>query len=208
MRNILVLITIIFLCNLAFAEDGEPIIRYNLLFNGDIRHSEENFLSSKIDVLVEKNLDIKGNSWPVRIMPSLEVRHNIERNRNERISLGAEFGVDILPLLYVGEEFKYSWRNEAIYHGEQYVDGQTTEAITHLLFSSDLLSIFDKRIGWYFGNELVYDFKDGRATRNLLIAGLEVPIFDDLTAKIGWRHRDRIHYYDCDTLEGAITYSY
>lgn len=183
-------------------------MRYALLYNGDVYHSEENFFTNRLDALIEKRLELKNYNLPVKIIPFVSLRRNIERNRNERVCVGTEFGAQFFRWFYMGEELRYVWRNESLYAQEEFVDTRMAEAVTRLVFSAPAFTVMNRDIKSYFGSEYTYDFRDGEATRNELIAGLTFSVFENSMANIGWRHRDRVHYYDCDTIEGSITCSF
>jgi len=212
MRNIsLIFIFILFFgsfCCFAGEEGKCPTVRYSLLYQNDLRHSGENFIENRLDVLFEKQLEVKSLSLPAKVIPFLEVRQNYQRNINERVVLGTELGTSFLPWLYAAEELRYVWRYEKLYHGDQFVNTDMAEAVTHVVLSRELFNILDKDFTGYSGIEHTYDFRNGRATRIELILGISAPVSDNVTANIDWRHKDRIHYFDCDAIEGSITYNF
>ena len=64
----------------------------------------------------------------------------------------------------------------------------------------------NKDIKGYISGEYTYDFRSGQGTRIESIAGMLVPVGKSWEANAAWRHRDRIHADDCDTLEAGVTY--
>src|SRR3990167_6517770 len=94
------LVMVLFSCSLASAMIKRPPARYTVLVNNDIRHSDENFVSNRLDMSFSRELNKKVTA---RLTPFVEVRHNLERRKRERVSTGVEMGLDFGGYFYAGE---------------------------------------------------------------------------------------------------------
>ena len=73
------------------------------------------------------------------------------------------------------------------------------------MLSHSLLSSKYIKLKGFVLNEYNYAFEEGRGICNELAIGLIVPVNKYMETQINWRHIDRIHYYDSDTFEAALT---
>ena len=158
-----------------------------------------NHFSLVFNYLSEKNKPL------LKLIPFFEIRRNIDRELWERKELGMEIGKDILPWLYVGEAIQKGWMKENYRYCADYEKRDYTESETRLLFNHNLLSNKYIKLKGFVLNEYTYDFDKGQATRNELIAGFIIPLGKYIETDISWRHIDRIHTYDSDTIEASVT---
>ena len=188
-------------CSLASAMMKMPPARYTVLVNNDIRHSDENFLANRLEMSFSKELNSKVIA---KFSPFVEARHNLERRKRERVSAGVELGLELAGFFYAAEELRQTWRSEPVYNRGIIKNTNMTEALSILKLSFPLMPKRD--IKGYISGEYTYDFRFGRGTRVEAIAGMLVPVGKSWEANAAWRHRDRIHADDCDTLEAGVTY--
>ena len=195
------LVVLLFSCSLASAMIKRPPARYTVLVNNDIRHSDENFVSNRLDMSFSRELNKKVTA---RLTPFVEARHNLERRKRERVSTGVEMGLDFGGYFYAGEQLRQTWRSEPVYNRGIIKNTNMTEALSILKLSFPLLP--KKDIKGYVRGEYTYDFRLGQGVRVESIAGMLIPFGKSWEVNADWRHRDRIHADDCDTLEAGITY--
>lgn len=195
-----------FCCGLAFAAFQSPPLRYTLLYNYDLRHTEENFYSNRLEALFSKALN-SGQGYQVKFKakPFVELRHSPQRRKMERLSTGVELGLDWADLLYMAEQFRQVWRSEPVYNRGVIKNTDMPEAVSIITLSSWLIPN-KKILKGYISGEYTYDFRLGRGARIESIAGLLIPVDKSLEVNMNWRHRDRIHSDDCDTFEASASY--
>jgi len=143
----------------------------------------------------------------LKLIPFVEIRRNIERNFWERKELGLETGKDFFPWVYLGESIQYVWTREDLtnvyypaYEKKDYMESETRLLLSHNLLSSRYL-----KLKGFILNEYTYDFDKGKGARNEVAIGLIMPLGKYIETQINWRHIDRVHYYDSDTVEAAVT---
>ena len=192
---------VLFFCSLASAMMKMPPARYTVLINNDIRHSDENFLANRLEMSFSKELNSKVIA---KFSPFVEYRYSLRRHKRERVSLGAQAGLELAGFFYAAEELRQVWRSEPVYDRGIIKNTNMTEALSIIKLSFPLIP--RKDIKGYISGEYTYDFRFGRGTRVEAIAGMLVPVGKSWEANAAWRHRDRIHADDCDTLEAGVTY--
>lgn len=190
-----------FSCSLASAAIKKPAARYTVLVNNDIRHSDENFLANRLELSFDKGLNDKLTA---RFSPFVEVRHSLERRKRERVSTGVELGLDFAGYFYAAEQLRQVWRSEPVYDRGIIKNINMTESLSIVKLSFPLIP--KKDIKGYVSGEYTYDFRSAQGTRIESIAGMLIPVGKSWEANAAWRHRDRIHADDCDTLEAGVTY--
>jgi hypothetical protein len=119
--------------------------------------------------------------------------------------LGAEVGKDILSWLYVGQSIQAAWPKEDY---RQYTYRKTRDAAeseTRLMLSYNLLERKNIKLKGFLLEEYTYDFDLGASTRNEVAIGLTTPVTKFIETTLNWRHVDRIHDFDSDTIEGGLT---
>lgn len=195
------LVIVLFSCSLASAMIKSPSLRYSVLVNNDIRHADENFLSHRLEAPFNKALNDK---IAAKVTPFVEYRSSLRRHKRERVSLGAQAGLEFAGFFYIGEELRQVWRSEPVYNRGVIKNINILESLSIIKISFPLLP--DKNIKGYACGEYTYDFRLGRGTRIESIAGMLIPAGKSWEVNLDWRHRDRIHADDCDTLEAGITY--
>lgn len=214
-----------FFCPIAFAAIGKPPMRYGLLFNYDIRHSDENFYANRLEAFFIKKINPGDDKkMSLEAVPFVEVRHSVERRKRERLAAGAEFGFRLNDSLYLGQQLRQVWRSEPVYNRGVIKNINMLEAVSIVTLSCRLIpgkprskplsserlpSSFERGkdiLKGYISGEYTYDFRLGRGTRIESMAGLLVPIAKEAELNLDWRHRDRIHADDCDTIEASVSY--
>jgi hypothetical protein len=195
-----------FFCPIAFAATGKPPMRYSLLFNYDIRHADENFYANRLEAFFIKKINPEDDKkMSLQVMPFVELRHSVKRRKRERLAAGAEFGFRLNDSFYLGQQLRQVWRSEPVYNRGVIKNINMLEAVSIVTLSRWLVP--DKNIlKGYISGEYTYDFRFGRGTRIESMAGLLVPVGKEAELNLDWRHRDRIHADDCDTIEASVSY--
>lgn len=204
---VIILGFVFFSYSLALANIAAPPMRYSVLYNNDIRHGEENFWSSRLEAFFEKGLYLGSKEVSAKMIPFVEQRYSVERRKRERTMAGVEFGIEPSGFLYIAEQFRYSWYSEALHQRRVIENTDMPEALTKITLSRHLIPGKETLKG-YVSAEHTYDFRDGRASRVEVIAGILTALGKDWQANVDWRHRDRIHNFDCDTFEASVSYDF
>lgn len=199
---------VFFSSSLSFAGVYKFPLRYSLTFNYDIRHPDEDFYANRLEALLVKKISSSpGKEVTLEVMPFVEVRHNVERRKRERVSTGMELGFNWRDFFYLGEQLRHLWRSEPVYNRGVIKNINMFEALSIVTLSRQLIPGKDILKG-YIRGEYTYDFRLGRGTRVESIAGLLIPLNRETQFNLDWRHRDRIHADDCDTFEAGVAYNF
>lgn len=204
---LLILSFIVFSYSPASANIAAVPMRYTMLYSNDIRHADENFWSNRLEAFFEKDIHLGSKEVTAKMIPFVEQRYSIKRHKRERTMTGIEFGVEPADFLYIAEQLRYSWYSEASSRSSLIKRTNMPEALTKIIFSRQLIPGKETLKG-YAGSEYTYDFRDGRSTRVEVIAGLLAELSKGWQANVDWRHRDRIHDFDCDTFEASVSYDF
>lgn len=90
--------------------------RYSVLFNNDIRHSEENFYAHRLEAFFAKKFNgASGYEMTGKMIPFVDLRYSLERRKRERTMTGIELGLELVNFLYIAEQLRYSWYSEALH---------------------------------------------------------------------------------------------
>lgn len=204
----LILGIVFFSYSLSFAGVYKFPLRYSLTFNYDIRHADENFYANRLEAFLIKKVNSEpGREFSLRAVPFVEVRHNVERRKKERVSTGVELGFSWRNFFSFGQQLRQVWRSEPVYNRGVIKNINMLETVSIITMSHQLIPGKDILKG-YISGEYTYDFRLGRGTRIESIAGLLVPLGTGAELSLDWRHRDRIHSDDCDTFEAGVAYNF
>jgi len=190
------------------AEDEDAVVRYEFVFNNDLFDDENTFIEHNMGFLLKDKLHFDNCVFDTNMIPYAQIRQNLHNHQIERVAVGVELGLHMFSWLYLAERFQQIWRDEALYTPDQLNAEEMAEAITHLFFTIPMFNLGKRSVEAYFSEDHTYDFRDKRATRNEIAAGLRVPLGKRFTISLGWRHIDRIHFYDSDTIECRARYSF
>jgi len=183
--------------------EAKPEFRWLQYYRGDTRHEHDQLYASRVSAAFNY---LNAQEKPLfKVIPFFEARRNFTSDLWERVELGAEAGKDVTPWLYVGEAVQYLWLHEQYLAYPSAKRRNSTESETRVVVSQYLLNKENFKLKGFFLNEFFYDFKKGAATRNEAAAGIIMPIGKHLEANVDWRHIDRIHDYDSDTVEAGAT---
>jgi len=177
---------------LAFADWQKPELKFTQVYREDVRGKVGDLfierLSAKVSYYKDENLLFE-------VSPFFEKRisvYNIENEIWVKQKSGIEVGTDLLPWLYFSEAFQYTYFEDA---------DDSPEIETSLILSNRLMSLGDKELKWFGCGQHVFDLDEEKGTRNESGLGVMLPVSKYLNAKLNWRHIDRIHKYDSDTVE-------
>ncbi|RKY30213.1 MAG: hypothetical protein DRP74_07450 [Candidatus Omnitrophota bacterium] len=113
--------------------------------------------------------------------------------------------MNITPWFYLGESVQKGWMYENYEYYSIFDKRDYTEAETRIIFSHGILENEKIKLKGFALAELSYDFHKKEGVRNELVAGVILPINKNFEAELNWRHIDRVHYYDSDVVETALT---
>lgn len=178
--------------------------RWKQRYRHDLNRSAHKLYVDRLSLTLNY-LDIEAKSL-FKITPFFELRWNLNKDLTEKKELGIELGRDIFPWFYLGEGIQQVWLKEDSRHYKDYERRDYLESKTRILFSHDLLPERFIKIKGFILDEYIYDFKKDKGSRNEVAIGVIIPIGKYLETDINWRHIDRIHYYDSDTVEVSLTW--
>ncbi len=182
-----------------FCQWQEPGFNFQQYTRFDTNDEEDNLLRNRLEANLIYSLKENFNFV---VSPFIELDHNFDRNEFERMEFGAEFGSNFAEHFYLGLGFQYAMLsyNWPAYSWYPETD-DTSEMEPRFLFQYPLITIDEKELTGFILDEYTYDFRFGKGVRNEVCIGLKYPIWENLTGSLGWRHVDRIHDYDSDTIE-------
>ncbi|MFC1632087.1 hypothetical protein ACFL1I_00145 [Candidatus Omnitrophota bacterium] len=143
-----------------------------------------------------------------RIAPFFEYQSNLDTNTWWRKELGAEIGTSFFnDIFYYGASLQYVW---------QKLDNYPVEDTTETAEWESRFVITPPINWWIFGdtlflrlfNEYTVDLERGQGTFNQVGVVFDWQVLDWLRLPIGYRHVDRVHDYDADTLEFSVVFSF
>lgn len=198
------MIFILFIPSLVFATvTVNPQFHWTQRYHYDLRQKNHQLYVNRLSLNL--NYSDKDNKGLFSITPFFEIRRNIDKDLWERKELGVEIGKEIFPWLYLGNAIQKGWQKEDYRFYADYEKRDYMESEMRLMLKHKLLSTKYVTLNGFILNEYTYDFDIGASTRNEVAIGLTAPVGKYAEAEINWRHIDRIHYYDSDTFEAAIT---
>lgn len=188
----------------AFAEWEKPVVKLTNSYRYLIREKHSIYIQrGELDFSYKRDTDKFSK---IKLLPFIELRNNVQKEKMEHKEIGLEIGLDIFDWLYLGESFQYTrynydWTNY-IWHPRIKYSG---EAETRTMFSLPIYKIDEERkIRIYALDEYTYSFKLGEGTRNEGVLGIIIPITKYLETGLNWRHIDRIHDFDSDAIEATL----
>lgn len=183
--------------------EKKPEFHWQQLYHYDLRQENHQLYTNRLS-LAFNYLD-SANKSLVKIIPFFEIRHNIDSNVWQRKELGIEAGRDVFSWLYLGEAIQKGWMREDYQYCQVFEQKSYKESETRLCLTRNLISSKSIKLKGFALNEYAYDFDKGAGVRNELALGLSMPVGKYVETELNWRHIDRIHYYDSDTIEASLT---
>lgn len=186
--------------SLAFAGwDKKPEFRWQQFYRYDLRQHDHRSHTNRFSLAF--NYKDKKDHPLFKFIPFFGFRRNIHCDLWERKELGAEIGKAIFPWFYIGEVIQHIWQKEDSRYYKLYEKRNYAESVSRMLFSRLLLNWRRLKLMGFILNEYTYDLGYGAGTRNEVAIGVIVPVGKNFETGVNWRHIDRIHYYDSDTVE-------
>lgn len=144
----------------------------------------------------------------IRFVPFFEYQANLDTNAWWRKEAGLEVGTGFFDdIFYCGASFQHVWQKEENYPVEKLEE--TTEWESRFVITPPIhWWIFNDRVKLRLFEEYTYDFTRGQATFNEVGVTLDWQVFEWLKLPIGFRHTDRVHDFDADTLELSVLLSF
>jgi len=132
-----------------------------------------------------------------KIAPFVEIRYHFYLHKLSRTEVGVEIGTDLFKWLYWGESLQYASLHP----------GRDTIELESILRFTYPFRIKSQELVFYVFEEHTFAFVFGEGKRNEIGLGFTWQPKDNLEFLLGWRHTDRIHYYDTDQIELAVTFN-
>ncbi|MFC1674803.1 hypothetical protein ACFL1K_02800 [Candidatus Omnitrophota bacterium] len=205
-KRIIILVAIGLLLSFSSGFAGwqdKPELQWQQLYRYDRADDDHQLYTNRISSAFTYLDDQKNPLF--KVTPFFEIRRNIDVDLWERKELGVEVGKDIFDWLYIGEAIQGVWMNEDYRDYRNYEKRDYAESETRVLLRHDIFSGEKMKLKGFMLNEFIYDFDDNEGLRNEVVIGLIMPIGQYIEGGINWRHIDRIHYYDSDTVEASAT---
>ncbi|MCX7661110.1 MAG: hypothetical protein N2Z79_00315 [Candidatus Omnitrophica bacterium] len=200
----IIVMIVIFFVSTCFGKDNIQI-QWSHLFHYDLRQSLHRFYLDRLSLRI---LYFKCNKSLFEIKPFFETKINLERENIERKSFGLEIGKEIFSWLYLGGILQRNSAKEDLFAYAEYKKRDYTDFTFKLLLSKYLLDKKHLKLKGFIQEEYTYDFDLEKGSRNEVAIGLIIPIAKFSEFIVNWRHIDRIHYYDSDTFETAINFTF
>ena len=158
------------------------------------------------------NLDLKWycayNDSKFIVSPYVHTKRNKKKNHWERNEIGLGIGKDIFDFLYLGGALQLVDYYEDIKYYKGYESGQTSEFVANINLEYPFLSIWDFKLEGYVTDEYKFDIFKREPTFNDITMGLSIIYNNMIKTSFGWRHHDRIEYYDSDLYEIIVSASF
>ncbi len=132
-----------------------------------------------------------------KVAPFFETRYHFHSKQLCRTEIGVEVGTDLFKWLYWGESLQYA----VLHPGRDGIELEST-----LIFNWPF-RIKGHDFTAYLFEEHTYAFVFGEGTINEFGVTLTWQPGDNTKFLFGWRHTDRIHYYDTDQIELAVIFN-
>lgn len=133
-----------------------------------------------------------------RIAPFVETRYHFYLHKLSRTEVGVEIGIDLFKWLYWGESLQYASLHP----------GRDTIELESILKFSYPFRIKSQKVVFYVLGEHTFAFVFGEGKRAEIGFGFIWQPKEALEFLLGWRHTDRIHYYDTDQIEASVIYGF
>ena len=130
----------------------------------------------------------------LKISPFVETRYHFHSHKLCRTEMGIEVGTDLFDGVYWGESLQYATLHP----------GRDTFELESILLLTFPFRIRNHELKFYILEEHTYVFVFGEGKRNEVAIGISWEIKENIKALFGWRHTDRIHYYDTDHIELSV----
>jgi hypothetical protein len=203
MRKISFSLTVIILLSFAglgFCERPFRIINEHELRLGIQPEDKDNIYLGRLSLRF--NPIAKIHNRQAVITASGEVRHSLDKNRSFGERIGLEVGSSLLDWVYLGTQinFLFSLREGGVEPHEDEFHWQGNVVITPWTYK-----LPKGNLKLCLSNEYSYNLTEGVPFRNEVAVTFDWEVSERLTIPVGWRHIDRVHYYDSDQIEiGAI----
>ena len=178
--------------SLVFADWQKPQFKFIQSYREDVRGQVGDLFIERLSGTFSYYED---GDLLFEVSPFFEKRfsvYNIENESWVKQKSGIELGTNLLPFFYFSESFQYTCFED---------EKDTPEIETSLILSNRLMSLGNKELEWFAFGQHVLDLDEGKGVRNESGLGIIIPVLEFLEAKLNWRHIDRIHGYDSDTVE-------
>ena len=128
----------------------------------------------------------------------VETRYHFHSHKLCRTEMGIEVGTDLFDWLYWGESLQYATLHP----------GRDTIEIESILLLTFPFRIRSHDLEFYILEEHTFAFVTGEGKRNEIGLGFTWQSKENLEVLLGWRHTDRIHYYDSDQIEASLIFTF
>ncbi|MDP8260466.1 MAG: hypothetical protein P9L96_05700 [Candidatus Gygaella obscura] len=205
-KILILVILLMFSTSVCFSYWQEPVYKIDTGYRYDLRHPDKDIYFVSLQASLE--YEDLFEDLDVIIRPFVNFNWNQDRNIWEHKELAVALDVPLTDWFTLTQDVRASWykedmRNYGIIEKEYFTESATTILLKHVLLDNTKL-----KLEGFFANTYLFNLDKGEATRNELCVGFIFPVNEHFKSQIDWRHIDRIHYYDSDTLEALITWEF
>lgn len=202
----LILLTALLVLSSSFSFASELEIKNQHALRYDLRGSDDLYLTR---FWTETKYDLAAFDKTLKISPFIETRYHFDLDKWYRTELGTELGIDLFKWLYFGESLQYVFQDRKILERESRLpQNKNFPELETRLVATFPFKIKTLNPKLYILEEHTFNLKEGEGTRNEIGAGFNLQINKHIEILLGWRHVDRIHDYDSDQLETALTFKF
>ncbi len=205
-KIILLFAIFLFASSVCFAGWSKPVYKIDSGYSYDFRHPDKDFYFVSGEARFKKEDVFEGID--IIIKPFVNFNWNQDRNIWERKELAVAVDVPLTSWFTLTQDLRATWYKEDMRDYGSIEKEYFTESATTLMFKKVLLDNLDFKLEGFFSNVYLFNLDKQEATRNELCVGLVLPVNEHFKSQIDWRHIDRIHYYDSDTLEAILTWEF
>lgn len=203
---VLVAIFMLLLTRLAFGEILDKGFELHQTARVSTTDGDDNVYSSRIAGFVKGRCLVTEKI--VKFTLFYEYQHELQNDTWWRKEVGAEIGASFFDqIFYYGASFQHVWQQPEAYEVESLEE--TTEWESRFVITPPInWGIFKDKVKLRVFDEYTYDFTRAQGTMNQVGAQIVWQFKESIKIPLGWRHIDRIHDFDSDTLEASVIFSF
>lgn len=200
------LVLLIVLPGIAFTEITDKGFEFQQTVRRSTTDGDDSLYLSRITGFLKGRDPLTGKI--VKFAPFYEYQHEFQTDTWWRKEIGAEIGTSFFgDIFYYGASFQHVWQQPEAYEVE--VLEETTEWESRFIITLPInWGIFKGKAKLRIFEEYTYDFTRGQGTINQVGAHVEWQFKENVKIPFGWRHIDRIHDFDSDTIETSVIFSF
>lgn len=153
-------------------------------------------------------LSLRWDYLKVGIVAFFESQFNLDKNLWQRKEVGVELNKEVLSWFQASLFLQKSWFKEDYQYHLEFEKEENFESVGRVMFSCDLIKKPKFNMSGFVYNDYIYEFNQGAGICNEVVVGVTIPVGKYTKVGLNWRHIDRIHYYDSETIESSLTLSF